>query len=351
VNWWNPRFEDSSIGPYVLKAVNEHKFSEGSLAVYFQERMAKALKVEHAVALNSGSSALAVGMLALGVKPGDEVILPDRTWIGTAHAVKLIGAVPVLVDVQEDRPLMDIRAVEKAITDKTKVIIPVHLNGFAVDMEILLPLARHKGIKVLEDACQALFSRRHGQHLGTVGDIGCYSLSWSKLICAGQGGIAVTNDPELFEKMRKIRHHGVDNAYDSSWGQFGFNFRWTDIQAALAVPQLGVVDRDIARLKENHARYVEADIGVIPTESGEEVPLYTSCLSKRRDELVKFLGDRDIGCRVLWPSIHTSPAVGSDEKFPNSDRFAQEEFYLPSGHALASEDVDSVISAVREFQG
>ena len=166
--------------------------------------------------------------MALGVVPGDEVILPNRTWIATAHAVHLLGAKVVLVNVESERPIIASGQIEERITTKTKGIIPVHMNGRSADMVKIRDIAKRHSLFVIEDAAQAIASRNNEGYLGTQSDIGCFSLSVAKAIATGQGGFAVTNNAMLAKRMRAIRTHGVENVKDpKNWAMAGFNFRFT----------------------------------------------------------------------------------------------------------------------------
>ena len=180
VPWWNTEFGEKEIEA-VGKAISSRRISQGSLTVEFEEKLSSLLGVNHAIAVSNGSIALLMALMTLEVGVGDEVLIPNRTWIATLHAVMMTGATPVLVDVREDRPLLDESRVEKKISERTKAVIPVHLNGRSVNVSYLNRLAEKYGFVVIEDTAQALMSKNYSETLGTIGEIGCFSLSMAKI--------------------------------------------------------------------------------------------------------------------------------------------------------------------------
>ena len=224
--------------------------------------------------------------MAAGVGPGDEVIVPNRTWIATAHAPKLLGAKVVLADSEADRPIIDVSAVQRCITKHTKAIIPVHFNGRSANMREINRIAGDHGIWVIEDAAQAFASRNREGFLGTQSRIGCFSLSVAKIIATGQGGFVATKDAALSDKLRLIRTHGVSDVLHASWTQLGFNFRFTDILASIGIVQLKRLPERIAKLEAIYARYAAAMpslpfLHLVPVkiESGE-IPIYIEVLCR-----------------------------------------------------------------------
>ena len=188
ISWWRTSFGEPEIEG-MTNAIRHEHISQGPVTEQFEEEIAHLLGVPHAVAATSGSTALLMALMALGIGAGDEVLIPDRTWIATAHAVLLAGAKVVLVDVLPDLPLIDVSQIEKKITPRTKAILPVHLNGRSVRMDELYRIAERHGLLVIEDACQAFFSKSNGRYLGTQSDAGC-SLSASPSFCLpARGGL------------------------------------------------------------------------------------------------------------------------------------------------------------------
>lgn len=182
----------------------------------FEKRFAEYLGVKHAIAVSSGSSALLVALLASGVGLGDEVITQNRAWISVAHAIRLLGAQPVLVDVDRDVQVMNIEGLDDLITMKTKAVVPVHMNGYPPDMEKLSHICRRRGIALIEDSAQALGSSFKGVALGTFGTVSCFSFSMAKLLSSGQGGMLVTMNDDFARVARNMRTHGVESTFDPS---------------------------------------------------------------------------------------------------------------------------------------
>ena len=187
IPWWKTTFGEQEIQK-VTEAISNGHISQGPITEEFETRLAEALDVPYVVATTSGSVALLMALMAFGIQPDDEVIVPNRTWIATAHAVKMIGAKVVLVDVQPDLPIMEVAQLEQKITPRTKAIIPVHLSGRSADMDAIREIAKAHGLLIIEDAAQALFSKYRGEYCGTQSDAGCFSFSVAKLLPTGQGG-------------------------------------------------------------------------------------------------------------------------------------------------------------------
>jgi len=238
INWWRTSFGEEEIRR-VAESIRTECVSQGKVTREFEQKLEDFLQVRHVVAVASGSVALLSALMAIETKPGDEVIVPNRTWIATAHAVKLLGAKVIPVDVEVDRPIIDANQVFRAITSRTRAIIPVHMNGRSADMRRIREIAKQNHLFVIEDAAQAIASKNADGFLGTQSDIGCFSLSVAKTIATGQGGFAVTNNDSLAEKLRSIRTHGVENVKDpGKWVMAGFNFRFTDVLASIGIEQL-----------------------------------------------------------------------------------------------------------------
>ena len=255
INWWRTSFGEEEI-EHIANSIRNECVSQGKVTTDFEHKLSEFLEVDSVIAVSSGSAALIMALMAVGVHSGDEVIVPNRTWIATAHAAHLLGAKVILVDVEEERPIIDVAQIEKAITVQTKAIIPVHMNGRSADMQAIKKIASKYKISVVEDAAQAIASRNKDGYLGTQSDIGCFSLSVAKTIATGQGGFVATDNKELAGRMRAIRTHGVENVKNvESWIMPGFNFRFTDIQASIGIEQLKRLPDRISKLRELYSAY------------------------------------------------------------------------------------------------
>ena len=339
----------------VIETMAEKSFSMGAVTAKMEAEIAKQLDVPYVLCTTSGSMALMMGLMAAGVGPGDEVIVPTRTFISTAHAASLLGAKVVLVDSRSDSPNMDVIEAAKKITPRSKAIMPVHLNGRAVDMSGLREVASRHGIWIVEDACQAMFSRDEHGYLGTKSEVGCFSLGVTKLISTGQGGFVVTSDQDTFASLKLMRIHGVADTFEVTYNTLGFNFRMTDITASIGLVQLKQVESRTKHVKAIQARYSAAlhempFIDLIPVnEEADEIPLWVEAVSEERDRLVSYLESRNIFARPFTPDLDKSPHLGVTGEFPRSKVFAAEGFYLPGGPAQPLANVDRVITALSDY--
>lgn len=358
LEFWTPQFgtEEKEL---LAQVVDSGFLNDGPLTSRFERQMADLLLCKHVVATTSGTTAIFLALAAIGVGAGDEVIVPDVTFIATANAVSLTGAKPVLVDVDPQTLNLDPECAERAITPRTKAIVPVHVSGRAADMHALLDIADRHGLMIVEDAAEAFLSKYQGRCLGTLGIAGCFSLSPNKTITTGQGGLIATNDDrvhirlrELKDQGRPVRGSGGDDAHNS----IGYNFKFTDLQAAVGLAQLRDAPRRIERMRSIYCGYREGlrgveGISVLPFRVEEgEVPQWTDALVKHRDELYDHLAKRGMRCRRFWHPIHTQPPYhASADYFPNSARQIPRAMWLPSAFTLSDEDVASVCAEIRHF--
>jgi perosamine synthetase len=358
IPWWSPQIvdEDSSLVADVLRS---NFVNDGEVTEKFEREIARLVGARHAVAVTSGTAALYLSLKALGVGHGDEVIVPDVTFIATANAVTMAGAKAVLADVDPQTLALSPSACAQAITPRTRAIMPVHVSGRAGTITGILSLAESHGLPVVEDAAEALLSRHQGKYLGTLGRAGCFSFSPNKTITTGQGGMIVTNDDELHGRLRKLKDQGRPvrgtggaDVHES----VGFNFKFTNLQAALGLGQLNHLRARAERQMRIYELYRQ-ELGRLPaitlmqvnTAEGE-CPQWTDALAERRDELEKFLAARRIGYRRFWFPLHTqAPYRLPDERFPNSTRLWPRAIWFASAFQLTDEDVRYVCRTIREF--
>jgi perosamine synthetase len=358
IPWWSPQ-----IGPHELGLVKEvlesGYINEGDVTGRFESRIAELVGAKHAVATTSGTSALFLSLAAMGIGHGDEVIVPDVTFIATANAVTLAGATPVLVDIDESTLNIDPGAVERAITKRTRAIMPVHVTGRGADMVAILALAKQYSLAVIEDAAEALRSKHHGRFLGTWGDAGCFSFSPNKTITSGQGGMVVTNSDSLAQRIRELKDQGRPQrgtGGDDLHPFLGFNFKLTNLQSAVALGQLNYLEERLARQRRIYDLYAAGlrdvrGIKVLPfdTQNGA-VPQWTDALCDRRDALEQHLSARGIGSRKFWFPLHTQePYRAPDAAFPHAIAATKRALWLPSAFTLEDDDVKSVIDHIRAF--
>jgi perosamine synthetase len=358
--WWQPEIGDREFG-LVADVLKSAYINEGEVTDKLEKALAARLGVRHAVATTSGTAAIFLALRGLGIGPGDEVIVPDLTFIATANAVHLTGARPVLVDIDAKTLNISVDATERALGLRTKAIVPVHVSGRGADMQALVDLARARQLVIVEDAAEALLSKHRGKYLGTWGHAGCFSFSPNKTMTTGQGGLVVTDDDKLAVSLRQLKDQGRPvrgTGGDDEHPALGYNFKLTNLQAAVGLAQLSYLDSRMARMKELHLGYRAGLAGVAEVtlpgfeiEQGE-APQWTDAICERRDELERFLTERGAQCRRFWHPVHThAPYRLDDGPFPTSTALCKKALWLPSAFQLTVDDVDHVCKLVREFYG
>jgi perosamine synthetase len=356
IPWWQTEFTTGE-AEAAAKAITEGRLSQGSLVAEFERKLADYLGVRQVVATTSGSDALLLSLWAANVLPGDEVLVPNRTWIATAHAVSLLGAIPIFVDTDVDNPVISLFDLRNKLTSRTKAVIPVHLNGRNAHIDEVLEFGETHGIKVIEDAAQALGSKDiSGSFLGTKSLAGCFSLSVAKVISSGQGGFIATNHDDFAARLRAMRTHGIENVIEpGKWDMPGFNFRFTDVLASIALEQFKKLELRLSRLREIYNRYEVgmtglANIRMIPLNlDGGEVGPYIEILSDDRASLVEHLMQHGIESRKFYPDLDTANYFNATSENPNSRIFGSGGLYLPSGPSLSNDSIDIVLSALVNF--
>jgi len=325
----------------------------------FEERMAARLGVKHAIGLNSGTDALYLSLLAMGVGTGDEVITVAHTFLATVGAIVNCGATPVLVDVGDDHN-MDVDLAAKAVTPRTKAIIPVHLNGRMCDMQKVMNLAESHGLAVIEDAAQALGATFMGRPAGSFGATACFSFYPAKILgTPGDGGMVVTNDDALARQLRGLRDNGRVNWQDQVIG-YGFNSRLDNLHGAILNVKLSYLDEHIARRREVARLYQTALCGaphlrLPPPPSGDSAyyDVYQNYVVRtpRRDDLVAHLEDRGIETLISWSiPMHRQQALGlSRFNLPETEAISREVLSLPMYPELSDADVAAVVDALLSF--
>ena len=354
IPYWRTTFNNGESAA-VARAIFEEHVSQGPIVVEFERQLAAYLGVPYVVATTSGSMALLMSLLAAGVGQGDEVIVPNRTWIATAHAPFLLGAKVKLVDVEADRPIINAELIEDAITERTRAIIPVHLCGRSADMRTINKLAKKYKLTVIEDAAQALGSKNADGFLGTQSDMGCFSFSVAKIISTGQGGFTATRSKQIYQKLVAMRTQGVGDIVNAAWDQPGFNFRFTDILAAVGIEQLKLLQSRIEKVKKIYQLYKEGIayipcIKLIPVNlTGGEVPIYVEALCEKREELIEFLAQRGIQCRPFYPDLNNASYFKNAGSYPNSEPFGAMGIFLPTGPEQPIENIHEVIKEIKNY--
>lgn len=336
----------------VSKCVRSTWVTEGERTAAFEQVVAEFVGSRFAVAVPSCTAALALSLMALDIGPGDQVIVPDLTFVGTANAVDLAGAIPILADIQPDTFGLDPLAVERAIGPQTRAIIPVWFNGREPGIRQLLQVAEGHGLAVIEDAACALGSWSAGQHAGTFGHIGCLSFNTTKIITTGMGGMVLTDDPKLYECVKRLKNHGRLDRCDYH-PVLGFNFCFSDLLAALGLSQMQKLPQRIARKHTLCQWYHDRLDGVqgidLLPPPAESCLWYPDILVEDPAGLKAFLQNRGIQTRLYFPPIHTQPCYRTNGAFPIAERVSARGIWLPSAPYLVEKDVDRVSRAIVEW--
>ena len=347
----------------IREVIDSAQFVKGGKVKEFEEQLAQYLGVKHVIAVGNGTDALQIALMALGLKPGDEVITPTFTFIATAEVVALLGLTPVLVDVDYDTMCVTPEAIERAITSQTKAIVPVHLFGQNADMEGILAVARKYGLYVVEDACQSMgskytFSDGRVAASGTMGNIGCTSFFPSKnLGCYGDGGALFTDDDELAQKIRVIANHGMEVRYHHD--VVGMNSRLDSIQAAVLLAKLPHLDEYIAarqRAAEYYNKAFEEDKRLLTPVVGRGTThafhQYTlRCVGVNRDALREKLVEKGVPAMVYYPiPLHQQKAYRDvrykEGDFPVAEILATEVLSLPMHTELSEEQLEYIVANI-----
>ncbi|MBI5146681.1 MAG: DegT/DnrJ/EryC1/StrS family aminotransferase [Thaumarchaeota archaeon] len=299
----------------------------------FEKLVSSFVKSKYAIAVNSGTAALQAALYALDIKTGDEVLLPSFTFVATANAVVSVGARPVFVDIRRDNYTMDPVDLERKITKKSKVIIPVHLYGNVAYMDEISEIARKHNLRIIEDAAQSMGSSYKGKQTGTFSELGCFSLYAAKVMTSGEGGIVVTSNKKLREKLLMIRNHGMVHGYDTR--VLGLNFRLPEINAAIAKVQMKKLPKFLLKRKKNAKILTDLlaglDLAIPQKRKHEEVNwfLYTVA-TKSRDRIMKDLNSNGIGATIYYSTpVHKTPYYGKKLNLPVTDWAARNVLSLP----------------------
>lgn len=337
----------------VERVLRSGMLAQGPEVAAFEAEFGATVDGRHAVAVNSGTSALLLGLLAMGVQPGDEVIIPSFTFAATANVVVLAGASPVFVDIKPDTFCIDPAAIETAITERTRAIIPVHLYGHPADMVAISKIAKAHDLLVLEDAAQAHLSMIGTRPVGTFGDTAAFSFYPTKNMTTGEGGMVVTKDDRIARRVRLLRNQGMQERYRNEIP--GFNMRMTDIHAAIGRVQLESLPA-WTRKRRGNAGTLDGGLGgvEVPHVEPEHFHVYHQYTIRvpggGRDRLAEELRSRGVGCAVYYPvPVHRLPAFGLDLDLPQTERAAEEVLSLPVHPGLTDQQLDRLISSVNEL--
>ncbi|WKZ32468.1 MAG: DegT/DnrJ/EryC1/StrS family aminotransferase [Thermodesulfobacteriota bacterium] len=338
--------------------------STGRKIIAFEEAFAEKVGAKYGVSCTNGTTALQLALYVAGIGPGDEVILPTFTMIATANVVTHLGARPVLVDADPYTYTMDPGKVEEKITEKTRAIVPVDIYGHPCDMDPLLEMADKHGLAVIEDAAEAHGAEYRGRKIGSISDASTFSFYANKIITTGEGGMITTDSREFYDKARNIRDHAFSEERHFWHKYVGFNFRMTNLQAAIGLAQVERFEELVGARIRNAALYNSLlrdvpGLRLPPEAEGVKNVFWMYALvvedefGMSRDELRKQLADRGIETRTFFIPIHLQPIyhkLFKGESFPVSESLCARGLYLPSSSGLSERDIRHVSAAVREIR-
>ncbi|MFO7618474.1 MAG: DegT/DnrJ/EryC1/StrS family aminotransferase [Thermoplasmata archaeon] len=349
---------DNDENAEIKKVLDSCWVSQGPKTREFEEKVSKYLSVNNAVALTNCTCALHLALLCLGIKKGDEVLVADYTYPATGHSVVYCGAKPVFVDVDPKTYNIDPDHIRKKITKKSKAIIPVHTFGQPAQMNEICEIAREHDLKIVEDAACAFGAKYKGRFAGTIGDVGCYSFHARKGITTGEGGMAVSRDKELADHIRKLSVFGITSAWNREntdefmvpeFDEIGYNYKMSDITAAVGVAQLKKIDdiiaRKIALAGYWNQKLVHTDLIKTPYVSKGGMHIYQSYVALvdekiNRNRLIEVLKKNGIQAQIGTYASHVQPVYGSKDKCPNSLDIFKRAIALPMYYTLNESDID-----------
>lgn len=329
-------------------------FTEFKKTEAFEQMIAAYVGAKHCIVVNNGTVSLTLAALALGISTDDEVIVPNYTMIATPNSVKMLGAVPVFVDVEPETLVMDVALARAAITPRTKAIMLVSANGRAplAGINAFEALSRETGIPLIEDAAQSLGSFYDDRHIGRVGAIASLSFSAPKIISTGQGGALFTDDDVLANKLRRLKDFGRSSGGNDMHDSIGYNFKFTELQACVGLAQMRKLPDRVIRKKAIWKRYKEQLEGcqglrLFDHDLNRCTPWFIDCMAEGRDELAAHLAKDGIGTRTMYPPINAQTAYQVMGEFPVSEEVGRRGLWLPSMVQLTNNQIDEICASIR----
>lgn len=358
INWWNTQFQNRE-KQFLLKAFNEKNFTSGKNNLILENRLKSIFGSKYCITCNSGTSALIMALISIGIKPGDEIIIPNFTWIATANAAAILGAKLKLVDCKKNTPIMDEDKIEKLITSKSKAIITVNFHGRSCNYKKIIQIGKKYKLKVIEDNCKGIMGSYDNKKLGTFGVLGCHSLGMISLLPVGFGGFIITNNTKLANKLKYIRDNGVNRQFNSEKLMFlGANFKLSGLLAALANSQIQKLSKKIKRLIKIYQLYKDKlknpYIKLLPLDIKKgEIPLCIDLFSKYRNKIEKYLNLNGIRISKFHVNISESNLINIKNKkkiYLNSYLFSNYGFMPPCGPDQNLNNIFKVIKIMNAWK-
>lgn len=356
INQMEPSFdrnEREAMNQYMLEGGWGTEFKKTRT---FEDMIKEYTGAKHCWITANGTVSLSAALIAVGVGVGDEVICPDYTMVATPNSAELIGAKAVFADIDRNTLCLDFNAMKAVVTEKTKAIILVSINGrHPENMQQYVDFCKEKSIHLIEDAAQSLGSFCNGIHLGRFGEVGSFSFSAPKIITTGQGGALITDDDELADRIKKIRDFGRATGGSDHYLTKGWNFKFSDFQAVIGIEQMKKLPSRVIRKKEMGKLYDElltgiSGVEIIPTNYEDTSPWFFDILCERREELQAYLKENGIGSRPFYPPLHSEPAYGySKLSFPITEEISCKGLWLPSSIFVTDDQIEYICEKIRSF--
>lgn len=343
---------------YVTESVKSTWVRSGKYIDLFEEKFARFCDVSYATSTSSGTTALHLLMLAMDIKSGDEVIVPDLTYVASANTVSYVGAKPVFVDVDKDIWAISPEKIEEKITKKTKAIMVVHLYGHPADMDSINAIADKYKIPVIEDACQAHGALYKGKKVGSLSKAACFSFSGAKIITTGEGGMIVTNNKKIIQNARNINNDYMNDNRKFFHSNIGYNFRLTNLQAGLGLAQLENIN-NLLDMKIKNAKIYSSLLKDLPLlQLPPQKPwaknvfwLYSIVLKKNnlKNKLMNYMNSKGVETRPFFVPMHKLPMYKQTGKFPNTDYLSENGLSFPSGVNIKKDEIEYICSEIKKF--
>lgn len=348
----------------LIDVIDSGWFTEASKTKEFENMFAEFVGSKYASVVTSGTVALYIGLKALGIGNNDEVIVPDLTFVASPNSIEMTGAKPILVDIESNSLNLDLEKVTKLINKRTKAIMPVDFNGRSANIKELQEIADKNDLLLIEDACHAIGSYYENKHMGTLSDVGIFSFSTPKIITTGQGGMIVTDNKEVYEKCLAIKDFGRESGAKKDMRKafdhptIGYNFKFTEFQAAVGIAQMRKLSKRIEKKKSMFKKYHDLlsssdKIEFIETNLDKITPWMIDVLVRSKplkDKLINYLKTKQIETRIYYPPIHRQkPYKQSDSKYKITSDISDRGLWLPSSVTLTDSELENVCSEILKF--
>lgn len=349
------------IGKEEIDAMNSYLSSGSWLTEFkkteeFEHRISNVISIKYTSVVNNGTISLSIALLALGLKQGDEIIVPNLTMIASPFSCMLVGVKPILVDIDKEDLCMNFDLMKNSITKNTKAIMYVSLNGRGKNIQKFVNYCRRNNLFLLEDAAQSFGSKSGNKYLGTFGNIGSFSFSPHKIITTGQGGALVTSDSLLYEKIERIKDFGRASGGVDFHPSFGINSKFTDVQSVIGIEQIKKLESRINRKKEifdlyrKYLTHIE-EVEFIPTDLEQTTPWFVDIFIDSPDRLQEYLKQNNVGTRKIYPPINKQPAFleFNSMEFPVTDLYTSRGLWLPSSISLSNDDIEFISTKIEKY--